>query len=74
MFEHLVTAVAEHIVWITIVAMIVVHVIVRGIVDLTRTVGRERTRREIAAYVAEGGMTPEQGERLLAVRDPKPVD
>ncbi|MGQ0629006.1 MAG: hypothetical protein ACT4PL_13020 [Phycisphaerales bacterium] len=30
-----------------------------------RTVTRERTRREIAAYIAEGTMTPEQGERLL---------
>lgn len=26
---------------------------------------REKSRREIAAYVAEGSMTPEQGERLL---------
>ncbi|MEQ8850706.1 MAG: hypothetical protein RIB32_02875 [Phycisphaerales bacterium] len=26
---------------------------------------RERTRREIAAYIAEGSMTPEEGERLL---------
>lgn len=26
---------------------------------------RERTKREIAAYVAEGSMTPEQGERIL---------
>lgn len=30
-----------------------------------RTITRERTRREIAAYIAEGTMTPEQGERLL---------
>lgn len=30
-----------------------------------RTHIRERTRREVAAYVAEGSMTPEQGERLL---------
>lgn len=27
---------------------------------------REITRREIAAYVAEGSMTPEQGEKLMA--------
>ncbi len=27
---------------------------------------REQSRREIAAYVAEGSMTPEQAERLLA--------
>lgn len=25
----------------------------------------EKSRREIAAYVAEGSMTPEEGERLL---------
>ena len=26
---------------------------------------REQTKREIAAYIAEGSMTPEEGERLL---------
>ncbi len=26
---------------------------------------RERSRREIAAYIAEGSLSPEQGERLL---------
>jgi len=26
---------------------------------------REKSRREIAAYIAEGSMTPEDGERLL---------
>lgn len=31
--------------------------------DQTRQ--REQSRREIAAYVAEGSMTPEEGERLL---------
>jgi hypothetical protein len=31
-----------------------------------KTFERERTRREIAAYVAEGAMTPEEGERLMA--------
>lgn len=30
-----------------------------------RTFEREKTRREIAAYIAEGSMTPEQGERLM---------
>ena len=37
--------------------------------SLTRMVARlanERTRREVAAYIAEGSMTPEQGEKLLA--------
>ena len=27
---------------------------------------KEASRREIAAYIAEGSMTPEQGERLMA--------
>lgn len=30
---------------------------------------REQSRREIAAYVAEGSMTPEEGERLLRAGD-----
>lgn len=31
---------------------------------------REHSRREIAAYIAEGSMTPEQGERLMAAGNP----
>jgi len=30
-----------------------------------RTRSREQTRREVAAYVAEGSMSAEEGERLL---------
>lgn len=37
----------------------------KTIMSITRTSARERTRREIAAYVAEGTITPEQAERLL---------
>ena len=35
---------------------------------LTKTItaiAAERTKREIAAYIAEGTMSPEQGERLV---------
>ncbi len=36
----------------------------------TRKAGRrEETRREIAAYVAEGSMTAEEGERLMKAGD-----
>ncbi|MEM9372456.1 MAG: hypothetical protein AAGA55_02330 [Planctomycetota bacterium] len=36
-----------------------------------RNVLREKTRQELAAYVAEGSMTPEDAERLLnAGNDP----
>jgi len=31
---------------------------------------RERSRREVAAYIAEGSMTPEEGERLLNADNP----
>ncbi len=33
---------------------------------MSKSKEREQTRREVAAYVAEGSMTPEQGERLLS--------
>lgn len=43
----------------------IVAIIFGTITKMFRTMARERTRREIAAYIAEGSMTPEQGERLL---------
>ncbi len=55
----------------TIIAVSIVTSVVFGTIGKTiRGVARERTRREIAAYIAEGSMTPEQGERLLKVKDP----
>ncbi|MBX3365174.1 MAG: hypothetical protein KF866_10440 [Phycisphaeraceae bacterium] len=36
-----------------------------SISSMVKSTARERTRREIAAYIAEGTMTPEQGERLM---------
>lgn len=44
---------------------IVTSVVVKAIAGTVATLSRERTRREIAAYIAEGAMTPEQGERLM---------
>lgn len=31
---------------------------------------RERTRRELAAYLSEGTITPEQAERILKAKTP----
>ena len=31
---------------------------------------QEQSRREIAAYIAEGSMTPDEGERLLKANAP----
>lgn len=47
------------------VAIAIVSV-VGGLIQKTlETRSRERTRREVAAYVAEGSMSAEEGERLL---------
>lgn len=37
-------------------------------------IARERTRREIAAYIAEGSMTADDGERLMKAREPESED
>ena len=46
----------------TIAIVAIVFSAIKGIVT---SGSRERSRREIAAYIAEGSMTPEQGERLM---------
>lgn len=45
----------------------VVSTIFRTCTSIVTVTARERTRREIAAYIAEGTISPEQGERLLRV-------
>jgi putative cell wall-binding protein len=49
----------------------IVAIVAGSIKSMVRSVVRERTRREIAAYIAEGSMNAEQGERLMAAGDPK---
>ena len=44
---------------------VVIIVGIRSFASVLRTFARERTRREIAAFIAEGSMSPEQGERLM---------
>ena len=46
----------------TIAIVAIVFSAIKGIVT---SGSRERSRREIAVYIAEGSMTPEQGERLM---------
>ena len=54
---------------ILIFAGVVLIVGMKTIGSTVRSVARERTRREIAAFIAEGSMTPEQGERLMKAGD-----
>ena len=46
-------------------------VAIRTIAGIVTSVSRERSRREIAAFIAEGSMTPEQGERLMKAGNDK---
>lgn len=48
-----------------LVAIVVVSVVFGALKSMYRARQREQSRREIAAYVAEGSMSPEDGERLL---------
>ena len=40
-------------------------IVFSSVSNMVRSTSRERTRREVAAYIAAGSMTPEQGERLI---------
>ncbi len=44
---------------------LIVSTIVGGVTRIHRTRQREESRREIAAYIAEGSMTPDDAERIL---------
>lgn len=48
------------------IAIIIISTVFMKTVGSTiRGIAREKTRREIAAYIAEGSMSAEQGERLM---------
>ncbi|MFO0874875.1 MAG: hypothetical protein U0575_13015 [Phycisphaerales bacterium] len=50
---------------LAIFGCIIVTTLIKGVVTVAVSGSRERTRREIAAYVAEGSVSPDQGERLM---------
>ena len=43
----------------------VVAIVAGAIKSVVGSLARERSRREIAAYIAEKSMTPDEGERLM---------
>jgi hypothetical protein len=49
-------------------------ILVGGIRSTIRTRQREQSRREIAAYIAEGSMTAAEGERLMAAGEDRDED
>lgn len=44
-------------------------VIISSATSVLKTKAKEESRREIAAYIAEGSMTPDEGERLMRAGD-----
>jgi len=56
----------EVLILIIIFTAVTIMSIFKAFTGLIARLASERTRREIAAYIAEGSMTPEQGEKLLA--------
>ncbi|MBK7404935.1 MAG: hypothetical protein IPJ41_09950 [Phycisphaerales bacterium] len=43
----------------------VISIVFGTIRSIAQTRSRETTKREIAAYIAEGSITPEDGEKLI---------
>ncbi len=51
--------------WIVAGTVAVIAIVFGSVTSMVRSSNREKTRREIAAYIASGTMTPEQGEKLM---------
>jgi hypothetical protein len=63
---HEIVSKEETFILIIIFTAVTIMSIVKALTRMVARLAGERTRREIAAYIAEGSMTPEQGEKLLA--------
>ncbi len=57
--------------WMVGGVVAVIWIIAATIQSIASTAFKERSRREIAAYIAEGSMSPEQGERLMNAGKPE---
>lgn len=63
--EILLEQAADHFVLILITGGVLIAMALRMVTTIITTAAHERSRREIAAYIAEGTIPPDQGERLL---------
>ncbi len=54
-----------NLVFVSIVGTVGILIFFVIIGKISRTSEREKTKREVAAFIAEGSMTPEEGERIL---------
>ena len=66
--EQYINLIDEHmyvVVVLIIAGVMLLGGLIRAVTAVLTTNSREKSRREIAAYIAEGSITPEQGERLI---------
>lgn len=66
--DQLIVLLDDHmyvVVMVLITGALLLHSLLRAVTTMVTTATRERSRREIAAYIAEGSLSPEQGERLI---------
>lgn len=63
--EQLLSEIGDHLVFVVIGAVFAFGMVLKAITTVVVNGSRERTRREVAAYIAEGSISAEQGERLL---------
>lgn len=63
--QQIFDAAADYFVITVVGGCFVLGMILRAVTTVVTTNSREKSRREIAAYIAEGSLTPEQGERLM---------
>jgi hypothetical protein len=63
--DQFIEAAANYFVFTMVGMCVVLGMILRSVTSIVATASRERSRREIAAYIAEGSLTAEQGERLM---------
>jgi hypothetical protein len=66
--DGILEAVARHFFIVILSGAVLGAMIIHGVIRVLITASVERSRREIAAYVSEGSITPDQGERLLRAR------
>ena len=51
--------------FVAVAACFIVGMLLKSITTIVTSGAREKSRREIAAYIAEGSISPEQGERII---------
>jgi hypothetical protein len=61
----------NNLMWVVGGGIAMTAIIAGAIKSVVASNTRERSRREIAAYIAEGSMTPDQGEKLMKAGNPE---